>query len=94
MIAIPRSIRERRFFNDSSGYLAFLDRNDVSHEAARAIVIRFGQEHYRPYTTNVLIIEAHALILSHLGIAPAAQFLRDIDASATVIVRTRASDEE
>ncbi|MGI8549605.1 MAG: type II toxin-antitoxin system VapC family toxin [Dehalococcoidia bacterium] len=41
----------------------------------------------------MLLIEAHAAILSALGIARGARFLRDIDASATTIVHVRARDE-
>jgi hypothetical protein len=32
---------------------------------------------YRQFTTNVLLIESHALILSVLGRTQAAQFLKD-----------------
>ena len=49
---------------------------------------------YRQFTTNVLLIEAHALILSTLGPAIALQFLHDMRRSQTVIVRVRQSDEE
>lgn len=48
----------------------------------------------RQYTTNVLLIEAHALILSTLGRDRAAQFLVAMNRGATTIVRVRAADEE
>jgi predicted nucleic acid-binding protein len=41
----------------------------------------------------VILIESHALILSVLGRRQAAQFLKDMQESHTVIVRVRASDE-
>jgi predicted nucleic acid-binding protein len=42
----------------------------------------------------VLLIESHALILSVLGRTQAAQFLKDMEESNTVVIRARASDEE
>ena len=93
MARLPRSIHGRRVFVDSAAYLALLDADDEHHDTAVAIVSELAAEGWRQLTTNVLIIECHALILSHLGIAPAAQFLREMDASRTTIVRVRASDE-
>ena len=58
------------------------------------IVHQLAQERYRQFTTNVLLIESHALILSVLGRARAAQFLRDMQESNTVVIRVRAADEE
>jgi predicted nucleic acid-binding protein len=90
----PRSLRERRVFVDSSAYLALLDATDEHHEQAQAIVGALADTHYRQFTTNVVVIEAHALILAELGIFRASQFLRGIDASHTVVVRVRQADEE
>jgi uncharacterized protein len=90
---IPRSSRERRAFVDSSAYLALLDADDDHHREAVPILSRLIDGRYRLYTTNTVIIEAHALILSTLGIAPASTFLKDIGSSRIVVVRTRASDE-
>ena len=92
-MTIPRSSRERRVFIDSSAYLAFLDATDTNHAAARTIMLWLIANRYRQYTTNVLLIECHALILSNLGRRIAARFLRNVDAGTTVIVRVRASDE-
>lgn len=93
MSALPRSIKERRVFIDSSAYLALLDRDDEHHAEAVAILTQLARLRYRQFTTNVLLIEAHALILSTLGISSAAQFLRDRAASKTAVIRVRASDE-
>lgn len=87
-------LRERRVFVDTSAYLALLDEEDEHHVQAIEIVNQLAQERYRQFTTNVLLIEAHALILSALGISQAAQFLRDMAESKTVVIRVRASDEE
>lgn len=93
MSALPSSLRDRRVFVDSSAYLALLDRKDEHHSQAVDIVTKLADYHYRQFTTNVLLVEAHALILSTLGRAQASQFLRDMDDSKTVVLRVRASDE-
>ena len=85
--------RARRVFVDSSAYLALLDQDDAHHAEAVAILSHLADRRYRQFTTNVLIIETHALLLSCLGSAPAAQFLRDMRESNTVVVRVRAADE-
>ena len=92
-MSVPRSIRERRAFIDSSAYLALLDVDDANHAAALLILHWLASNRYRLYTTNALFIECHALILSSLGRHVAARFLQDVDAGKTVIVRVRASDE-
>jgi predicted nucleic acid-binding protein len=91
---ISRSLSERRVFVDSSAYLAILDRRDQFHEAAMAIGERLAAGRYRLITANTIVIEAHALILSTLGIERASGFLRDTERSGVSIVRVRASDEE
>jgi predicted nucleic acid-binding protein len=87
-------LRERRVFVDSSVYLALLDADDEHHRHATQIIHQLAHERYRQFTTNVLLIESHALILSVLGRVQAAQFLKDMHESHTVILRVRASDEE
>jgi len=94
MLALSPSLRARRVFSDSSFFAALLDRDDSNHERAIAIVEKIADAHYRPVTTNVILIEAHALILSSLGSARARQFLREVQAGKTLIIRVRASDEE
>ncbi len=65
---IPRTSRERRAFVDSSAYLALIDVDDQHHPSATAILARLTDGRYRLFTTNTVIIEAHALILSAPGI--------------------------
>jgi predicted nucleic acid-binding protein len=94
-MSLPQlSLRERRVFVDSSVYLALLDVDDEHHSQATQIVHQLVQERYRQFTTNVLLIGSHALILSVLGRTRAAQFLRDMEESKTVVIRVRAADEE
>jgi hypothetical protein len=59
----PLPLRERRVFVDSSVYLALLDQGDEHHREATQIVNQLAQARYRQFTTNVLLIESHALIL-------------------------------
>jgi len=86
-------LRERRVFVDSSVYLALLDQDDEHHREATQLLHQLAHARYRQFTTNALLIESHALILSVLGRAQAAQFLRDMQESHTVVIRVRASDE-
>jgi uncharacterized protein len=79
---------------DSSAYLAVLDRADRHHADAQSILAWLARERYRQYTTNVLLVECHALILSVRGSREANEFLRGIYRSNTTIIRARAGDEE
>ena len=73
---LPRlPLRQRRVFVDSSVYLALLDTDDEHHSEATQLMRQLAHERYRQFTTNVLLIESHALILSVLGRARAARFL-------------------
>jgi len=87
-VVIPhQTIRERRAFVDSSAYLAILDADDEHHQEATAILTRLATRRYRQFTTNVLLIEAHALVLSTLGRDAVARFLVAMQRGATTIVR-------
>jgi uncharacterized protein len=94
MISPILTRQERRAFVDSSAYLALLDRRDEHHRAAIAISRWLAQERFRLYTTNTVVIEAHALILSAMGTEVATRFLHDVDRGITTIIRTRARDED
>lgn len=94
MAILPVPRQQRRVFQDSSSYAALLDRRDANHEIAQAILGAMVDAHYHPFTTNVILIEAHALILSNMGNRDARQFLQDMRQSSTTIVRVRARDEE
>jgi len=86
-------LTQRRVLVDSSAYLGFLDADDEHHAQARRLFAELARLRYRLYTTNAMLFEAHALILSTLGRKTAGQFLQQVDASSTVVVRVRASDE-
>lgn len=91
---IPPPLSLRQVFQDSSAYAALLDRRDENHAAARRIVGAISQAQYRLVTTNVILIEAHALILSNMSSEFARQFLRNVQSGNTLIVRVRARDEQ
>ena len=93
MISLLLTRQERRAFLDSSAYLALLDRRDEHHAAAIAIARWLAQEQFRLYTTNTVVIEAHALILSAMSTEVATRFLRNMERGITTIGRTRAGDE-
>ena len=80
-------------FVDSSAYLALLDEEDEHHREAITVINRIAEGHLRPYTTNAVLFEAHALIMSVLGIHAAWEFLQDTEASSAVVIRVRAADE-
>lgn len=93
MATLPQTFRQRRVFIDSSAYLAFLDRDDDHHSEVVEVLHRLAALRYRQITTNIVIIETHALLIARMGADVARQFLQDIDSSRTTIVRARAADE-
>ncbi len=94
MNVLTPPLRQRRVFVDASAYLALLDREDSHHVEAAAILTWLADHRFRQFTTNTLVIETHALLLSSLGNTRARRFLEDIAESNTVIVRARFHDEE
>ncbi|HZU12658.1 MAG TPA: PIN domain-containing protein [Chloroflexota bacterium] len=89
----PLGRGNRRVLLDSSAYLAVLDRDDQHHDEAVRVLRALAREQTLQFTTNVILIEAHALVLSRLGIQHGQAFLRDMERSATTVVRARAADE-
>jgi len=93
MRSVPSSIRRRRVLVDSSANLALLDEGDRYHRAAVSILEWLIGQRYRQYTTNAMLIESHALILSVLGSPAANSFLREVGRGGVTVIRVRASDE-
>lgn len=90
----PASRRWRRVFVDSSAYFALTHRPDAFHAMATDAVGRFRAEHYRFVTTNFVLAELHALLLSRANRQVALATLQQIDTSGiTTIVRVRQRDE-
>ena len=75
---IPRSIKERTIFFDSGAFFAILDINDKNHDKAAELNKKIEREGYFTITTNFVVAEAHALILSNLGANVAREWLRSV----------------
>jgi predicted nucleic acid-binding protein len=85
--------RPRRVLLDTSAYFILTNRRDASHTAAVAARDRLIAERWHLFTTNFILAETHALLLSRVGRAVAARVLAEIDRSATTIIRASAADE-
>jgi len=75
---MPRSIRERTVFVDSGAFLALLDADDSRHVEAAELLEKIERENYPTITTNFVVAEAHALILSNLGANVAREWLKNL----------------
>jgi predicted nucleic acid-binding protein len=83
----------RRVFIDTSAFYGLTDRRDDNHATATALHTRLAQERWRSYTTNFILAETHALVLSRLGRTTARTVLLALDDSPLQVVRVRPSDE-
>ena len=88
-----RRERPSRVLVDTSAYFALVDPRDKNHRAAQAVTTRLAAERRPLFTTYFILAETHALVLARRGRAVAATVLREIDRSATTIVRVSATDE-
>ena len=84
----------RRVLVDTSGYFALLNTRDAKHGPAKAVAERLADESVRQFTTNAILFETHALILTKIGRHVARRFLEDLLQSATIVVRVAARDEQ
>lgn len=84
-------------FVDTSGFFGLFNGTDTWHADALMIQARLVSEPWRLVTTNWIVAETHALMLSRLGRARAHQMLEqfDFDAGAgeLTIVRVEPEDE-
>lgn len=90
--AAPLSVS--RCFIDTSAYFALTDASDGKHHESLSIVGWLADQHIRLFTTNFILAETHALILSRVGSDIARRVLFDIDRSSTTIVRVSQRDEQ
>jgi predicted nucleic acid-binding protein len=83
-----------RVFVDTSAYFAATNRREASHAPVSALMQALVEGRRRLVTTNFVLAELHALLLSRLDRRIAAQVLAEIDASAlTRVERVTARDE-
>jgi predicted nucleic acid-binding protein len=82
-------------FVDTSAYCAVSNRHDVNHDRARSILVELVANRCPLITTNFILAELHALLLTRMNRAIALQVLRDIDSSEdTTVIRVDKDDEE
>ncbi len=81
----------RVVFVDTGAFYAAINRNDENHREAAALFHDAMEEEWRLITSNFVVAETHALILSRLGRDLAAAWLRSIPAS---VVRISKADED
>jgi predicted nucleic acid-binding protein len=93
MSRAPLPLHLRRALIDTSAFFALTAPQDDDHHTALAIQQRLITEHWRLYTTNLILAEAQALLLTRLGRTIALRTLQSIDHSTTTIIRISAADE-
>jgi predicted nucleic acid-binding protein len=86
----------KRVFIDSGAFFALVVTQDASHAAATATFHRAQDQRWGLTTTNVVVIETYALLLSrtHAGRSAAIAFLDGIERSPVHVERVRRSDEK
>lgn len=85
----------KRAFVDSSGFFALICEQDRHHDRARLLFEQANQARWRLVTTNAVVTESHALLLTRLrdGRRHALEFLDRLTESEIEIDRVRAADE-
>ena len=68
----------KRAFVDTSVFYAFLDKSDKFHGEATELFRKARKEHYTLISSNFILAESHALILSKLGRKIASRWLFSI----------------
>jgi predicted nucleic acid-binding protein len=76
----------RELFVDTSGWYPALVRTNSAHGAVAAALREAVREGRRLVTTNLVVAETHALLLSRVGRRPALDFLKGVGQPPTVIV--------
>ena len=79
---------------DTSAYFALASSRESRHPGAAAIAARLQAERWRLFTTNYIVAETHALLLIRVNRSVAAQFLAQLDASPTAVIRATRADEQ
>ncbi|MEW6296410.1 MAG: PIN domain-containing protein [Thermodesulfobacteriota bacterium] len=80
----------REVFVDTGAFYAALNRRDEHHREAVQLFTRAVEEEWRLVTSNFVVAETHALILTRLGRDLATGWLRNVPAE---VVRITAEDE-
>lgn len=88
-----RALVRRDIFVDSSAFFAILNRSDHHFEDAQRILARAANERRRLITSNFIIAETHALLLTRMNPLTATRFLQETEVSSMVIARAQERDE-
>jgi predicted nucleic acid-binding protein len=85
----------KRVFVDTGGFFANLVEEDAHRETARQLLERACREHWTLITTNAVIFETYALLLTRTvaGRRPALAFLDDLRDGLCRVERVASSDE-
>ncbi|MBI2998263.1 MAG: PIN domain-containing protein [Deltaproteobacteria bacterium] len=78
-------------FVDTGAFYAAINQKDDNHREARVLFNRAVEEQWRLITSNFVVAETHALILTRMRRDLATAWLRSIPAS---IIRVSRADEE
>jgi predicted nucleic acid-binding protein len=84
----------RRVFVDTAGYYAFVNRRDANHTEARATLEWLLDSQRWLFTTNFVLAEIHAMLLTRMGRSIAARALSEIDDNDEItVIRVNVADE-
>src|SRR4051812_34566492 len=81
-------------FIDTGGYFALASLIDAHHPSAVAIMNALISKRFRLYTSNFILAELHALLLTRVNRRVALQTLTILDNSNTTIIRVTQADEQ
>jgi predicted nucleic acid-binding protein len=90
----PAAAQSRTVFVDSSAFGALLNRTDALNMNATRILQGLRRDGRRLLTTNFIVAESHALILSRTNYATATRFLIEFDRTGFLLERITPEDEE
>ena len=82
-----------KVFIDTGAFGAITLFDDEHHHDAHAMLQRLTEQRWRFFTTNFVVAETHALILTRAGRTAAREAIRIIDQGSTTIVRVSEDDE-
>lgn len=92
---ISPGVTRRRVFVDTSAYFAVTNTRDTSHAAMSTLLEALVADRQRFVTTNLVLAEVHALLLTRINRVVALQALQAIEGShLTTIVRVSERDEQ
>jgi predicted nucleic acid-binding protein len=86
-------VRRLRVFVDTSAFFALLDRRDASHSEAIQVQQALTSGRAQLFTSNFIVAECHALLLTRLSRADALAFLDGFATGFITVVAVTPEDE-